>query len=129
MYKWFLLLLIIPAGLVSASDTYTAKNNALPHLRHTGLGVVVSCVPASTPHSTLVARMKADAALLEARQGQQITSSKERRVQSNSGHGITEQYTSTVTAKSQGDSWGIVLNQWQEGELMCLEVKDRLAAN
>lgn len=129
MYKWFLLLFIISASLVSASDKHMAQKQALPQLRHTSLGVVVSCVPATTPHSLLMARMKADAALLEARQGQRITSSKERRVRVNTEHGTTEQYTSTVTANAQGESWGVVVSQWQEEGLECLEVRDRLAAN
>lgn len=110
----------------SNSGAADQKTNT-PMLQYIGSGHVISCVPLSASQPGMVARMKADAALLQRRQGELITSTKDLRVNGDTEFGQRETYRSVITATSAGQAWSQVIRQWQEENRVCVEVKDRLA--
>ena len=110
----------------SNSGAVDQKTNR-PMLQYIASGHVISCAPLSASQPGMVARMKAEAALLQRRQGELITSTRERRVNGDTEFGQREAYTTTLTATSAGQAWSQVIRQWQEENRVCVEVKDRLA--
>lgn len=102
-----------------------ARGESTPIL-FSGEGRVVSCVPVNLPQASMVARMRADAVLLENSQGQQLTSERQRQVWTDASGKQQERYQSSMKAVAAGHALGCVLSQWEDAGKLCLEVEDSL---